>query len=45
VISGESVSLHTNDKSTSSHIPVVLVVIEGGLDTIKKGFFLSYSIM
>lgn len=40
-ISGEHISLNTNNnKSTSSHVPVVLVVIEGGIDTIKKGFYL-----
>ncbi len=31
-----------SDESISLNIPVVLVVIEGGIDTIKKGFYLSY---
>lgn len=42
-ISGESVSLQTDHRCRSSHIPVVTIIIEGGLEEIKKGFASSSS--
>jgi transient receptor potential cation channel subfamily M protein 2 len=37
-ISGESFTLENNLQDSSDSVPVVLLVIDGGRDTIKKGF-------